>query len=243
MWPFLPKECNCTETPNNPGTSCNHTGLTASDLIYEGVAGECSGITPGMTASDILQQLSYFLCSIELTQYLLDLIQENPEEYPEFIELVNGAINCETIYACGPVPTTTTTTTINCIFTGSADQLPNPTTTSTTTSTTTIPPLNFDVTFQCTDDSVDFKILNITGGVPFTLLPSTYLVGSMKFVSEAAALANTSWTGPTIDVIYGSGTVDSTWWLVVKDSVGNILTKSITSNCYGTTTTTTTLPI
>jgi hypothetical protein len=141
MWPFLPKKCNCTETPNNPGTSCNHSGLTSSDLIYEGIAGECSGITPGMTASEILQQLSYFLCSIELTQYILDLIQDNPEEYPEFIELVNGVISCETIDACGPVPTTTTTTTVEPTTTTTTSSSSTTTTTSsssTTTTTTTV---------------------------------------------------------------------------------------------------------
>jgi hypothetical protein len=138
MWPFLPKKCNCTETPNNPGTSCNHSGLTASDLIYEGIAGECSGITPGMTASEILQQLSYFLCSIELTQYILDLIQDNPEEYPEFIELVNGVISCETIDACGPVPTTTTTTTtVEPTTTTTTSSSSTTTTTSSSSSTTT----------------------------------------------------------------------------------------------------------
>jgi hypothetical protein len=137
MWPFLPKKCNCTETPNNPGTSCNHSGLTSSDLIYEGIAGECSGITPGMTASEILQQLSYFLCSIELTQYILNFIEDNPEEFPEFIELVNGVISCETIDACGPVPTTTTTTTVEPTTTTTTSSSSTTTTTSSSSSTTT----------------------------------------------------------------------------------------------------------
>jgi hypothetical protein len=94
-----------------------------------------------MTASEILQQLSYFLCSIELTQYILDLIQDNPEEYPEFIELVNGVISCETIDACGPVPTTTTTTTVEPTTTTTTSSSSTTTTTSsssTTTTTTTV---------------------------------------------------------------------------------------------------------
>jgi hypothetical protein len=115
--------------------------------------------------------------------------------------------------------------------------------TSTTTSTTTIAPLNFDAGFRCSEDSVDFSILNITGGVPFTTNPETYLAGNIKFVSEAAALANTVWIGPTNEVFYGAANQDATWWLVVKDSVGNILAKSVTSNCFTPSTTTTTTTI
>jgi hypothetical protein len=135
-----------------------------------------------------------------------------------------GKCNTYTYIILQNTTTTTTTRVLDCELVGNAVEL-------TTTTTTTIPPLNFDATFECTVESINFKILNITGGVPFALSPSTYLVGNMKFASEAAALANTSWLGPTNEITYGSATVDSTWWLVVKDSVGNILAKSSTSNC------------
>jgi hypothetical protein len=146
MWPVLPKKCDCPETPTNTGTSCNHSGLTTNDLIYDGPNGVCSNVTTGMTVTEAFQQLDYFICSIELTQHILDLIQNNPNLFPNFNTLVNGAINCSTIIACGPPPTCTTKSTtifINCAFTGSANQLPlctftgsanqlpNPTTTTT----------------------------------------------------------------------------------------------------------------
>jgi len=93
MWPFLPKKCDCSETPTNPGTSCNPSGLTTSDIHYDGINGECTSIETGMSATEVFQQLDYFLCSDTFTQYILNQIENNPEEYPEFITFVNGAIN------------------------------------------------------------------------------------------------------------------------------------------------------
>jgi hypothetical protein len=130
MWPFLPKKCDCPNTPTNPGTSCDHSGLTTNDLIYNGPNGVCSNVTTEMTVTEAFQQLDYFLCSVAFTQYLLDLIQNNPNLFPNFITLVNGAINCSTIIACGPPP-------IDCTFTGSVNQVPDPTTTTTSSSSST----------------------------------------------------------------------------------------------------------
>jgi uncharacterized protein (TIGR02145 family) len=130
------------------------------------------------------------------------------------------------------VETTTTTTSSTTVA---------PTTTTTTSSTTVAPgALNFDAVFICTysPDSIQFSIQNITGGVPFP--SSLYLVGTQRFTSQAAALANTSWAGPTNGIGYGAVIVDTSWWLVVKDSVGTVVAKQVTSNCVTTTTTTTT---
>lgn len=120
MWPFFPKKCNCSETPTNPGKTCNESKLVGGDVIYQGPDVECAGIYNGMLVSEVLQQMDYYLCSLEFTQQVLDVIQDNPQEFNDFITLVNGVINCETINACGLTPTTTTSTT-------------NLTTTSTTT--------------------------------------------------------------------------------------------------------------
>jgi hypothetical protein len=70
MWPFLSKKCNCSATPTNPGTSCDHSGTTTNDLIYNGADGVCSNITAEMTVTEAFQQLDYFLCSIDFTQYI-----------------------------------------------------------------------------------------------------------------------------------------------------------------------------
>ncbi len=122
MWPFFPKKCNCPSTPTNPNINCNHEGLTASDLVYQGEDIPCAEIYSGMDMSEVLQRIDYYLCGLEFTQQVLNIIEENPQEFNEFITLVNGAINCETINDCGPVPTTTTTSSSS----------------STTTTTTTI---------------------------------------------------------------------------------------------------------
>ena len=127
MWKYLNKDCNCNTTPTNPGVVCNHDGLKANDLVYKGTDVPCSGIYNGMPVSEVLQQMDYYLCSLEFTQLVLTTIQENTERFSEFITLVNGVINCETIGACGNPPSTTTTTSTS-------------STTSTTTSTTTLFP-------------------------------------------------------------------------------------------------------
>ena len=127
MWKYLNKDCNCNTTPTNPGVVCNHDGLKANELIYRGLDVACSGIYNGMTVAEVLQQIDYYLCSLEFTQQVLDIIQDNPQEFNDFITLVNGAINCETITSCGNPPSTTTTTSTS-------------STTSTTTSTTTLFP-------------------------------------------------------------------------------------------------------
>ena len=111
MWPYLPKQCDCSEDPTNPGTVCNHTGLTADNIAYTGPDLTCTGIVHGMPVKDVIQQLDYYLCSIEIAQHFLTYIQTHSQEFPEFTTLINGAIDCETILACGPTPPTTTTTT------------------------------------------------------------------------------------------------------------------------------------
>jgi hypothetical protein len=152
MWPFLPKKCNCPTTPTNPNTNCNHNGLYAKDLVYQGVDIPCAEIYSGMDMSEVLQRLDYYVCGIGFTQQVLDIIQENPQEFNDFIVLVNGAINCETINACGPVPTTTTTSTTEVIVTTTTSTSDSNTTTTTTTNqlTTTTTTTNLITTTTTT---------------------------------------------------------------------------------------------
>lgn len=220
MWPFLPKKCNCTETPNNPGTNCNHSGLTASDLIYDGIVGECSGITPGMTVSEILQQLSYFLCSVELTQYILDIIQDNPEEFPEFIQLVNGVISCETIDACGPIPTTTTSTTLAPTTTTTTSSSSTTTTTSsssTTTTTTTVLDDCVSYTLQALVNNASWSAetceLVPTGGV-ITLagasVVTSCIINNSLVLNQAIVLTETECTTTTTTTLAPTTTTTTT---------------------------------
>lgn len=142
MWQYLPKSCNCNTTPTNPGVVCDHDKLKANDLVYRGEDVECAGVYNGMTVADVLQQIDYYICGLELTQTVLNIIEENPQEFNDFITLVNGAINCETISNCGNPPTTTTTTTLEPTTTTTTTLEPTTTTTTTliptTTTTTTV---------------------------------------------------------------------------------------------------------
>jgi hypothetical protein len=112
-----------------------------------------------------------------------------------------------------PLPTTTTTSS---------------TSTSTTTSTTTSGPLplDFDAIFNCDSypSSISISITNITGGTP------PYSVGTTYFPSEAAALANASWT-LGISISYTIPPTNGTYWMVIKDDVGTIVAKDVTTTC------------
>jgi hypothetical protein len=103
---------------------------------------------------------------------------------------------------------------------------------TTTTTTTTVAPLDFTISYVCTDGNITIFGSDIIGGV------GPYEFGTTFFYLEAAALANTSWVS-ALSVSYGAGTEDDTFWIVIKDSVGTLKTKSITTECNTTTTTST----
>jgi hypothetical protein len=203
MWPFLPKKCNCPTTPTNPNTNCNHNGLYAKDLVYQGVDIPCAEIYSGMNMSEVLQRLDYYVCGIGFTQQVLDIIQENPQEFNEFITLVNGAINCETINACGPVPTTTTTSTTEVIVTTTTTVFPTTTSTTTdeltTTTTTTLVPLTtttttsglgpMTTTTTTTDDVITYESFRSSSSdsvnaCSLELTEPTYIIGFYSKVSD-----------------------------------------------------------
>jgi len=250
---------NCSQTNNT-------TIIGTSVVSYDSTPLPCTDVKACDDLNTILTKFDNVICSaISSVNILSEEVMNITEDLmiiTEEIENINDQIFiccpiCDFTVTATELPVCEFTGTANelvdtCSFTGQANQLPDPTTTttssstsstSTTTSTTTIAPLNFDAGFRCSEDSVDFSILNITGGVPFSTNPQTYLAGNIKFVSQSAALANTVWIGPTNEVFYGAANQDATWWLVVKDSVGNILAKSVTSNCFTQSTTTTTTTI
>lgn len=100
MWSHLLKKCDCEEDPTNPGTVCDHNGLTTDDVIYLGASLNCLNIPGNVTVSEALQILNEYVCSPAFTGFLLDLIQINPGEYESFIAFINSIINCETINNC-----------------------------------------------------------------------------------------------------------------------------------------------
>lgn len=98
-----------------------------------------------------------------------------------------------------------------------------------TTTTTTAGPFNFSTSYSCSFGNIVVDGFNTTGGV------APYYYGTTYFSSEAAALANTSWFLAD-NAGYGVGTVDNTFWIVAKDSMGTILAKPIITHCVSTTT-------
>jgi hypothetical protein len=72
--------------------------------------------------------------------------------------------------------------------------------------------------------SISISITNITGGT----LP--YSVGTTYFSSESAALANTSWI-PSTSISYTIPPTNGTYWMVIKDDVGTIIAKDVTTTC------------
>jgi hypothetical protein len=101
------------------------------------------------------------------------------------------------------------------------------TTTSTTTSTTTLAPLNFTFNPNCQlDGSAAPSVFSPTGGTG-----TGYEFALSILTSEAAALANTSWSSSGtvgyIPITPGIGT----YWSALRDSSGTVFAKSITLNC------------
>jgi hypothetical protein len=92
----------------------------------------------------------------------------------------------------------------------------------------TVEPLNFTTGFNCAPGAIDIIAGSVTGGVSLPF--GNYYFGSTYFLTEVAALANTNWvTGTTLT--YGVGPTNGTWWMVVKDVVGTVLAKSVTTTC------------
>jgi hypothetical protein len=107
---------------------------------------------------------------------------------------------------------------------------------------TAVIPLDFDIAYNCNDSSrigITASISNITGGYP-----PYQIQGTFAYKNQAAALANTSWVNYTDNNIISCYLgIDN--WFAIRDSKGNVFTKSIFPLCAQapttpTTTTTTT---
>ena len=86
-----------------------------------------------------------------------------------------------------------------------------------------VTPFDYDLTNLCPNYNI--LLDNVRGGV------SPYQIGQTYFTSQSAAMANTSWF--TVSYVqYGLPLINGiTYWFVVKDSTGTILTKSILLTC------------
>jgi hypothetical protein len=96
---------------------------------------------------------------------------------------------------------------------------------TTTTTSTTLAPLDFVLTSSCGGINATLNMTTYTGG------SGSYQSGNNYFTSEAAALANTSWTGPSGSFAIGIGSTPGTYWMVIRDSLGTLKAKSIFVDC------------
>lgn len=91
-------------------------------------------------------------------------------------------------------------------------------------------PIDFILTKACSGTSLTNIILDdITGGV------APYYSANVTFSDEATALATSDWnTTPNggSTAVYYSETAVGTYWVVVKDSVGDIFAKEIFADCF-----------
>ena len=162
---------------------------------------------------------------------------QNPSLYPssditypwviiDFLDEMDSTLgNCPTPT---PTPSITPKNTITPTVTPTNTITPTvtPTNTPTMTNTPTISPLDFTLTYSCDGfGNATIQMTSYIGG------SGSYESGNGFFSSESAALANTSWIPSTSFAIgVGPGT-DITFWMVIKDSLGNLKAKSIFVSC------------
>jgi len=136
-------------------------------------------------------------------------------------------VECPTTTTTTTSSSTTTTTTLEPTTTSTTTEEPTTTTSTSTTSTTTLAPLNFTFNPNCQlDGSAAPSVFSPTGGTG-----TGYEFALSILTSEAAALANTSWSSSGtvgyIPITPGIGT----YWSALRDSSGTVFAKSITLNC------------
>ncbi len=122
MWPFLPKKCDCSETPTNLSIPCDPTLQSSDEFVYDGPDLPCINVHHNDTLTTALQELDYYLCGRLFTQQVMFNIETNITAFPDFVTLINNVVSCDTILSCLTSSTTTSTTSSS---------------TSTTTTTTT----------------------------------------------------------------------------------------------------------
>jgi hypothetical protein len=130
--------------------------------------------------------------------------------------LLNSQPDINTCQILNPCPTLTPTPTPTI----------TPTNTPTMTNTPTISPLDFTLTYSCDGfGNATIQMTSYIGG------SGSYESGNGFFSSESAALANTSWIPSTSFAIGVGPGSNITYWMVIKDSLGNLKAKSIFVSC------------
>ena len=84
--------------------------ISSGNIYYSGPNLPCSGIINKDSITTAIQKIDAQLCGENLVNNVFSAILNDADLYQQFVELVNGAIDCTTIQNC---LTTTTTTTID----------------------------------------------------------------------------------------------------------------------------------
>lgn len=235
MWPYLPKKCNCSETPNNPQLKCEHDGLTTNDVAYMGNDLLCTGIESGDSITQVVQIFDYYMCSELFAQHFLDALSNNIEEFPTFIDLVNDAIDCDVINFC---ITSSTTTTLIPTTTTTSSSSTSSSTTSTTSSTSSTTSTTTTQIVQC----VDYTLMAIQPNASWTATNCDEVITSGVIVLVGA----TSQTGCILDntlILNGISIVNNIECTTTTSSTSTSSTTTTTTTSIPTTTTSTTTDI
>ena len=89
-------------------------------------------------------------------------------------------------------------------------------------------PFDFTASHTC---SFSPNALNLIGNTTVGGVYPSYYYGSTHFLTEVAALANTSWITATA-IGYAITPANGTYWIVAKDQAGTIKAKSTTVTCF-----------
>lgn len=103
MWFLANKKCKCNEGLNTPGLICEDYKINSEQFIIQ--IANCFNTPDCVSLEEYIQRLDEYICSVEMTENILTIIQNNPILFSEFIELINNGISCETIIACQNNPT------------------------------------------------------------------------------------------------------------------------------------------
>jgi hypothetical protein len=205
MWPILPNKCGCENQPTNQGVVCK--GKSAKDVLIDSILENCAHFPNCISVEEYLQRLDHFLCTEAFTQVFLTTVQNNISEFPEFIQIINNAFNCDLVDSCGPEPTTTTTTTLEPTTTTTTTQEPTTTTTTTIEPTTTTTTTEGEITTTTTTTEEETTTTTTTEA---TIGPP--LEDNLTFINDSSSLiiglTGMTYSSPAFPI--GRGTVVTT---------------------------------
>lgn len=102
----------------NNNTSCNCTTnecgckTSTDDVVYQGPSLDCIGVVNCDTLTSVFESIDSFICGPGMAQTIINNIVNNISLYNQFTTIVNNTVDCNTVWDCQEIITTTTTTTV-----------------------------------------------------------------------------------------------------------------------------------